>query len=233
MEVYVLPLGKNRYELYCETPDDDGRDDGSRHASGGMIRRVKDWMRKTLDSLERESLKRDAAREAKQNGSGWWARLQLRLRGWIAEKVAEQRLLWRLHGRSTAALVFPRDLSKEEADIVMRRSLRRDLDQHWFWLAIDGVAFVLSALLALIPGPNLVAYYFAFRLAGHYLSIRGARQGLDRIHWTFEPSQDLEDLRQAIALGRRERQTRVEEIASRMRLEHLPRFVERTCARAA
>ncbi len=157
----------------------------------------------------------------------------MRLRGWIAEKIAEQRLLWRLHGRSAAALVFPRDLSQQDADVLLRRMLRRDLDQHWFWLAIDGVAFVLSALLALVPGPNLVAYYFAFRVAGHYLSIRGARQGLDRIQWTFEPSADLEDLRQAIALGRRERQTRVAEIASRLRLEHLPRFVERTCARAA
>jgi hypothetical protein len=233
MEVYVLPLGKNRYELYCETPDDDHADEGSQQASGGLIRRVKDWIRKTLDALERESQKRDPARDTEMDGAGWWARLQARLRGWIAEKVAEQRLLWRLHGRSTAALVFPRDLSKDEADAVMRRSFQRDLDQHWFWLAIDGVAFVLSGLLALIPGPNLVAYYFAFRLAGHYLSIRGARQGLDRIQWTFEPSQDLEDLRQAIALGRRDRQARVAEIASRLRLEHLPRFVERTCARTA
>ena len=52
--------------------------------------------------------------------------------------------------------------------------LRRDHDRHRIWLVVNTVLLVLSAVLALVPGPNLVAYYFAFRVVGHWLSMRGA-----------------------------------------------------------
>ena len=34
----------------------------------------------------------------------------------------------------------------------------------------------MSGLLFLVPGPNVIAYYFAFRMVGHYFSLRGARK---------------------------------------------------------
>ena len=40
------------------------------------------------------------------------------------------------------------------------------------------VLLIVSGVLALVPGPNVLAYYFAFRVVGHWLSMRGARQGL-------------------------------------------------------
>ena len=71
---------------------------------------------------------------------------------------------------------------------ISRTSLQRDGDRHRNWLVIDSVLLVLSALLILVPGPNVIGYYFAFRVVGHYLSWRGARQGLDVVAWTAEPS---------------------------------------------
>ena len=35
----------------------------------------------------------------------------------------------------------------------------------------------------LLPGPNLIGYYFAFRVIGHFLSWRGARQALGHVAW--------------------------------------------------
>ncbi len=84
---------------------------------------------------------------------------------------------------------------------------------HLRWFIIDVVLFVSSVVFFFIPGPNLVAYYFAFRFIGHLQSWRGARQAMDVIQWTFEPDSGLAELaslveraaRRARAARRRDR----------------------------
>ena len=90
-----------------------------------------------------------------------------------------------------------------------------------------------SGLLFLVPGPNLLAYYFVFRMVGHYFSLRGARQGLSVVAWTTEPSAPLSDLRRAIDLDTDERDRRVSNIAAALKLEHLAKFFDRTAIPSA
>ena len=85
-------------------------------------------------------------------------------------------------------------------------------------------------MLFFVPGPNVVAYYFAFRLVGHYLSMRGARQGLSGVTWRNEGSAPLAELRRAIALEPAARDQRVQDVAGRLKLEHLASFFARTAA---
>jgi hypothetical protein len=63
---------------------------------------------------------------------------------------------------------------------------------------------------------------------GHYLSLRGARQGLNVVTWTSVGSEPLAELRRAIALEPELRERLVHDVAARLRLEHLARFFERT-----
>ena len=109
-----------------------------------------------------------------------------------------------------------------------RAQLKKDFDKHRFWLAIDSVGFLLSGLLMLVPGPNILAYYFAFRMVGHFLSLRGARQGLQVMAWRNEPSAPLSDLRHALHVAPDQREDRVRDVANRLRLEHLAAFFKRT-----
>ncbi len=83
-----------------------------------------------------------------------------------------------------AVLVHPEDLTGEAAMAIVRPALKADFEKHRRWLVIDGVLVLLSALLILVPGPNVLGYYFAFRVVGHYFSMRGARQALDHVVWT-------------------------------------------------
>lgn len=94
-------------------------------------------------------------------------------------------------------------------------------------MIVDSVGFVLSGVFFLVPGPNLVAYYFLFRLVGHYLSMRGARHGLNGVVWTYEPCEPLAALRQVFHLPVSERHRYVREIAAQLKLAHLPRFFRR------
>jgi hypothetical protein len=152
---------------------------------------------------------------------------------WLADRIAEQRLLWQLRGQREATLVFPTDMSPEDAMRCLRGDLERDGERHRRWLVIDGVLLMFSALLTLVPGPNLVAYYFAFRVVGHYLSMRGVRQGLHVVAWRTEPSDALLDLRAALHLDPHTRHSRVRDIAERLDLPHLASFVERVAFKGA
>jgi hypothetical protein len=147
---------------------------------------------------------------------------------WVAESIAEQRLLWNLRRHDTALLHHPHDMATSDAVAVTRQQLARDFDKHRFWLVIDSLLMVASGLLILIPGPNVLGYYFAFRVVGHYFSVRGARKGLDGVTWAHSPSEPLTELRHALALDAAARLRQAESVASRLRLDHLATFFERT-----
>jgi len=227
VDVYLVPVGRDRYELYCEVPDEpEEPGESSEERRSGFIRRMKSRFNAMLDEAERERRRTHAEREAEQRT--FFARLKGRAMRWVAESIAEQRLLWHLRRQSDACLHHPADVQTSDAIALLRRQLRRDFDRHRFWLVIDSLLFIASGLLVLLPGPNLVGYYFAFRMVGHYLSLRGARQGLDAVTWTTEPSAPLATLRDAIHLAGDARERHVDDVARALKLEHLTRFFERT-----
>jgi hypothetical protein len=223
MDVYLVPVSADRYELYCEVPDEPhGAVGGAPPA--GLIQRLRHGFSEMLAEAERE--RRHGPSEHAPRG--WMARAKASFMRWVAESIAEQRLLWHLRRQTEAHLFFPSDVTESSAQTILRSQLGRDRDRHRFWLAIDSVAFVLSGLLMLLPGPNVLAYFFGFRLVGHYLSMMGARRGLEVVRWTSEGSAPLADLRRAIGLEPDERVLHVADVATRLRLEHLATFFERT-----
>jgi hypothetical protein len=222
MEVFLVPVGADRYELYCEEPDEVLAD---HEPPSGVFRRLVHWFREMLAEAERER-RRGPSTDAAP--TGFMSRLKARTLRWVSESIAEQRLLWQLRGRVEAGLMYPDDLRAEQAIEILRRSLRRDFERHRFWLVIDSLGLIASAALMLLPGPNLVAYYFAFRIVGHFLSVRGARQGLAKVQWHPEASAPLSALRAMVAVAPEARAARVDAVAATLRLEHLASFFQRT-----
>ncbi|HXW03994.1 MAG TPA: hypothetical protein VD833_02075 [Vicinamibacterales bacterium] len=224
MDVYLVPVGSNRYEPYCEVPDEppDAGLDGT--DTRGVFRRLRQRFRDMLAEAERER-RRPAPAHADRS---WLGRARTRTMRWVAESIAEQRLLWHLRRQSAACLHYPDDLQAEASLGLLRAQLGKDFDKHRFWLIIDSLGFIGSGALMLVPGPNVIAYYFAFRLVGHYLSLRGARQGLTGVRWSAQPSAPLSELRRALQLEPAVRVRQVEDVAERLRLEHLVSFFERT-----
>jgi len=222
MEVFIVPVATERHELYCEVPDEPH--EAATEPPEGFFRRMGHRFREMIADAERERRtgRDDAA------ARGWASRVKARTLRWVAESIAEQRLLWHLRRQENATLYYPDDMDESRAVAVLRAQLRRDFDKHRFWLVIDSLGFIVSGLLMLVPGPNVLAYYFAFRMVGHFLSLRGARNGLHAITWRSEPSAPLSELRRALELRPEARRHRVRDIADRLRLEHLASFFERT-----
>jgi hypothetical protein len=228
MDVFVIPVGPDRYELYCEQPaaGDEPIDTGQR----GLFARLKLWFGGFIK----------AAEERQRNGAdvdpapqGWAGRLQDRAMAWVVERIAEQRLLWNLRRQTAATAAHPTDMTFDQVHALIRSTLQRDADRHLRWMFIDGLLFVvtfvaLGPLFFLIPGvANLPALYFGFRVVGHFLSFRGARNGLRMVIWTGRTCPPLGELRELAAQDPRARAVRLHDVATRLRLEHLPRFFDR------
>jgi hypothetical protein len=225
MDVFLVPVAPDRYELYCEEPDEPEAASGAGTPRPGFFRRLMLRFREQLAEAER------ARRHGPQPGDlrpSFLGRLKARTLRWIAESIAEQRLLWQLRGKDAVRLVYPADLSELQARELLKRSLQRDWERHRFWLVIDGLGAAASALLILVPGPNFIGYYFVFRIVGHYLSLRGARQGLAIVTWTTEASDPLAALRTMVGETPDAREDRVREVAAALRLEHLASFFQRS-----
>jgi Mitochondrial K+-H+ exchange-related len=244
MDVYLVPIGANEYELYFEEDEDASSpplDDLSEGAPAASRTR---WYRRPWASASRvagkavqtfKEMLSEAERERRQGFAtvepdGWAGRFKARARRWIAESIAEQRLLWHLRGQTAASLHYPDDLDEPGARGILRASLVRDFDRHRFWLVVDSVSFIASAALAILPGPNVIAYYFGFRMVGHYLSLRGAGVGLRDVAWTHQPSAPLSVLRRALALEPDARVRQARDVALALDLEHLATFFERTAS---
>ena len=228
MDVFLIPVGPDRYELYCEIPEEDPSGETPEHDRGffrGLVRRFSE----TLASIERERHQEAQAEPPR----GLIARIKARFRRTIAETVAEQRLLWHMRRLTRATAVHPADLEESHVMPVVSSSMKSDFEKHRWWLVINTLLFLASGLLTIVPGPNVIAYYFAFRLVGHFLSMRGARQALDRIEWRTQSSAALARLRALINTDGTERRAELEAIAAELQLEHLPRFFDRVACPTA
>src|SRR5437899_135732 len=102
--VYLVPLGRDRYELYTEPADDRAlASDPPEGFFRSRVHRVRQRWNEAVQTARRgEAL-------------GRWARL----RDWAvcraSETIAEQRTLWSLRGVSVAELWYPSDLSNRVA----------------------------------------------------------------------------------------------------------------------
>src|SRR5688500_2394248 len=137
MDVYLVPVGPQRYELYCEIPDEPA--DAGSDEPRGFFRRLYHRFHLTIADAERErrhGIPADVRR-------GRFGRMQARMLRWVAESIAEQRLLWHLRQQDAACLHYPDDVNEQDAAGILRQQLGRDAEKHRRWLIIDGIAFVV------------------------------------------------------------------------------------------
>jgi hypothetical protein len=216
MVVFLVPAGHSRFELYSEPPDDQSP---APSEQAGVVRR---WAHAA--SVKWHELVKTARQGAPAGRFGRWRDAAVCK---LAESIAEQRTLWSLTDASCASLRYPSMLEDTAARAQLARQHATARSHHLRWLIIDTVIFVATAALAIVPGPNLLAYYFAFRLIGHFQSWRGARRAIEGIAWTFDPDASLAELASLVDVPREARASRVAAIAAGLNLSRLSAFFDR------
>ncbi len=232
MDVFLIPLGPSKYELYYEAADDPA-EEGAAAPQGDAkdVGFLKRWRQRFNEMLREAEQQRHE--HATTEPPGLLQRAQRRMLRYVAERIAEQRLLWHLRRTDRVTAHIPSDMSEDEAMQAIRKMLKSDGDRHLRWLIVDLLLLAASAPFMFFPGPNVLAYYFTFNVVGHFLAMRGARRGLSGVHWTMKPSPPLAELRAALSLAEPHRYRQVCDVANRLRLQHLTRFFERMAASTA
>jgi hypothetical protein len=220
MDVFVIPVGPEKYELYCEQAEPT---DEPEPPPTGIVGKLRHRFTVMLRAAEERQRHGPAVEHERKN---WLGRVHDHIMAWVVERIAEQRLLWNLRRQTSAVAAHPNDMSFDQVLALIRSTLQRDYERHRLWLVLDSIFLIASGALMLVPGPNLVAYYFAFRVVGHWLSMRGAAQGLHHVSWTGRPCPPLGELRE-LPSEPRDRSQRIRDIAHRLRLQHLSTFFER------
>jgi hypothetical protein len=224
MDIYLVPAGRHHYGLYCEV--DDRRQAAVDASSSGWRAAVSARFHRVLAFLEAERRAR-LLRATAADRRTYLQRLRDRVLGWLAERVAEQRLLWFLRSERAATAHHPDDMPADDAERWVRSELRRDSRRHLLWMLVDGGIYLASVPLTPIPGPNVLALYFSFRSIGHFLSWGGARNGLRRVQWTYAASGPLADLRRLPGLKPSDQAALARDVGAQLRLRHLDRFIAR------
>jgi hypothetical protein len=224
LDVYLISIGRDAYECYYEAADEEVAEEPGQ----GFFARMRHRFNEQLKEAERARHERII-----EQPKTFLGRMHKRSMRWIAERIAEQRLLWHLRTAHAATLHIPEDLPRELADAIMRSSMKRDADRHRNLLIPHTLALIISGVVAFIPGPNVLGYLFTFTVVGHFLAWRGAVNALHRVPWTIAPDPALTDLHRAFSLSDEERHRLILDVSERLHLPRLARFVERMSASTA
>jgi hypothetical protein len=223
MDVYLVAVGPERYECYYEAAEQEETDepvDGR-----GFFARMRSKFNEQLREAERAR-----HQKAIEEPKSFLGRMHRRAMRWIAERIAEQRLLWHLRKVEAATLYTSADLATPDADKIMRANLKWDADHHRNRLILHALALLAAVPVALLPGPNVIGYLFTFTVVGHYLAWRGAVKGLHQIAWTITPCPPLTDLQHAFSLDAPARHRLISDVARRLHMPKMARFVEQMAA---
>ncbi len=229
MDVFLIPLrppsasGTPEFVLYCEPPPDPIEPEVEGAPPPGFFARWIARFKQAMAEGEEEERRLEAGLPERQTGS----RAGRFVKRKLASAVAEHRLLWALRRHTSATLHYPDSVTPDRALTWAIEEFGRDFSKHRLWCVIDALIVVASALLALVPGPNVLAYYFIFLTVGHYFSMRGAQVGKRRETWKVEASSALSRVGESWSAPADEREARISAAGQELGLERLVYFARR------
>ena len=164
MKIYMLLIDHERFFFFADESDladEEGEEDGARALPRSGIRR---WVHDRLAKFK--SAWHDAG-----SGALYWMR---RAWDWLHTLARpDEAMLARL--RSVRCINLHHPAARNEVDVRnhWQTYLIRQRRRHFFWLGINTVIAPFSFALAVLPGPNLIGFWFAYRVIHHAFVVWG------------------------------------------------------------
>jgi hypothetical protein len=142
---------------------------------------------------------------------------------WLERRMhPDEPLLAALRSAPTIEVHHASSLASTDARTLWSCYLRGRMRRHLLWLVFDGALAPLTVLLAPLPGPNLIGYWFAYRALRQLLMLLGIRRASSgRVETMFHPVEDLD------GPGGPGREQWLARAATHYELKGLPDFVAR------
>jgi hypothetical protein len=204
MKVYLLRINEERALFYSESSD----------TSINSPTETSSWIWRKYKELQ--TLLSEA-----ESGIG------LRMRRaweWLHQLTPlDEDLLKSLRRAKSIELYYPANLTEEDALASWNKYLNNRYRYHMLWAVINSIITPLTLALALLPGPNIIGYWFAYRAICHILIICGikrAKEASVECHQTTSLEDSLEiSLPDCVA--------RAEQLAKTLGLKDLDSYIKR------
>jgi Mitochondrial K+-H+ exchange-related len=162
-----LLIDQERFFFYSdesESSHDEGEgDDSSSPARPGL----RGW-------IHARYLRFKSAWQHADSGALLWMR---RAWDWLHSLTRpDETMLARLRSARRIDLHHPAARPGDEVSATWQGYLTRQWRRHLIWMSINGVIAPFSVIFAILPGPNLIGYWFAYRAIHHLLVVWGIRR---------------------------------------------------------
>jgi Mitochondrial K+-H+ exchange-related len=165
LKVFLLHLDQEHSIFYSEGPETLA-EAVAEHPSEG----IRGWAEKKYNDIQR------TLTESEQ-GIGLKMR---RAWEWLQKRTDSDELLLRaLRGAAKIRLHHSTETLPETAIETWNEYLARRNRKHITWLTVNAITVPFTLLLAPIPGPNIIGYWFLYRAFCHVFAIMGLRRARD------------------------------------------------------
>lgn len=180
VEIYLLSLEGGRCIFYSEGPE-----------AVAEAERVEEPRRGVRGWLERKYRSLQQVLNESEKGVGLRVR---RAWEWLQRRISpDESVLRALRNEREIKLYHPPEFSGEEARATWKDYLKSREGRHTFWFVANALFSPLTLLLAPLPGPNLIGYWFVYRAVCHWLARLGARRARsDEVETTFISTEALD-----------------------------------------
>jgi hypothetical protein len=184
VKIYLLLIDDARFFFYSD--ESEASDDSERGKGSSSLRRsgVRGWFLAKYDRFR-------SVWQHADSGALHWMRLSWDwLHSWTHPDEA---MLARLWSARTVELYHPASRRDDEVRAIWMDYLRQQWRRHLVWLIVNAVIAPISVLFAILPGPNLIGYWFAYRAIHHSLVVWGIRRvRRDKIPTELHPTRALD-----------------------------------------
>ena len=212
MKIYLLSLDDGRCVFYSEEPEAVAEAESPATRGG-----TRGWAERRYKSLQ-------VVLNESEKGVGLRVR---RVWEWLQKRIPpDEPVLRSLRGARAIVLHHPASLTEEETHAIWRDYLKSRQGSHAFWFVANALISPLTLLLAPLPGPNLIGYWFVYRAVCHSLARLGARNARStQVPTKFLSTRALEG---TFGSGDGER---IATVSSSFELRGLDDFVKRTISK--
>jgi hypothetical protein len=164
VKIYLLLIDDEKFFFYSDeseaTPELlDGGDPAAEVHTG-----LGGWLYKNLSKFK------TAWHDAETGVTFWLRRCWEWLHTWTHP---DEWMLSQLRTAKMIELHYPGSRTGAEVLAIWQNYVSRQRNRHTVWMAINGVVAPFSVIFAILPGPNIIGYWFLYRAIHHLLIVWG------------------------------------------------------------
>lgn len=143
-------------------------------------------------------LEKDAPNDSPESRSRFWHLIKSGYKTVTAKRERSEKLLKEMTSLTEIILYYPANLSEKEAQDIYRTIIDAQVKKHRRWLIVDGALLPVSVIFTLVPGPNVLMAYLAWRTLMHYKSKKGGEKAVSELEISFVEDSQLAELFQIV-----------------------------------